>query len=98
MKKIVLGADDGPSSFNCHWLDFKPRFILLAHSKDKSRFSFHMALCLSVYSLVLDIWIQKERFHPLSILGRIIILAGVYLMNGQAVRHAFLKRQKSFAS
>jgi drug/metabolite transporter (DMT)-like permease len=49
-------------------------------------------------SLVLDIWIQKERFHPLSILGRIIILAGVYLMNGQAVRHAFLKRQKSFAS
>jgi drug/metabolite transporter (DMT)-like permease len=49
-------------------------------------------------SLVLDIWIQKETFHPLSILGGIIILAGVYLMNGQAVRHAFLKRQKSVAS
>ncbi|HZG59868.1 MAG TPA: EamA family transporter [Anoxybacillus sp.] len=49
-------------------------------------------------SLVLDIWIKKEVFHPLSIIGGIVIIAGVYFINSQTLREAFAKKPKSIAS
>jgi drug/metabolite transporter (DMT)-like permease len=49
-------------------------------------------------SLVLDIWIKNEEFHPLSIIGGFVIIAGVYLINSQTLREAFAKKPNSIAS
>lgn len=46
-------------------------------------------------SLVLDIVVQGEKIHLLSMFGGIIILTGVYVMNQHIVKTAFLKGGKS---
>lgn len=46
-------------------------------------------------SLALDIVVQGEKIHLLSILGGIVILTGVYVMNQHIVKTAFLKKGKS---
>lgn len=45
-------------------------------------------------SLVLDIVVQGEKIHLLSMLGGIVILTGVYVMNQHIVRGAFSKKGK----
>ncbi|RAK23466.1 drug/metabolite transporter (DMT)-like permease [Anoxybacillus vitaminiphilus] len=49
-------------------------------------------------SLMLDLWIKKETFHPVSIIGGFVILAGVYLMNSHILRESFTKKTKSVSS
>jgi drug/metabolite transporter (DMT)-like permease len=49
-------------------------------------------------SLLLDIWVKRETIYPISVIGGMVILAGLFLMNHQVVRGALVKKQKTVSS